>query len=221
MAFAFNLLWFVFGGFLMGITWLLFSALMCCTVIGIPFGIASFRIAQFAFLPFGKELIDAEMVGEKQKFGTGFFSILWIIFAGFWLAMIHAMLGVAYCITVIGIPAGLAHFNLSKASFAPLGKRIVSKEMAKAYREKYVSCAVENKLTENKPAPKVTESNTPHPKSHIESTSNPLPKEPAASKPNIIAISCPGCNSGFKAPASAAGKNAKCPKCEQRFIIKV
>ncbi|MCX5632344.1 MAG: YccF domain-containing protein [Phycisphaerae bacterium] len=133
MAFAGNLLWFVFGGgFFACLFWLLFGLILCITVIGIPFGIASFRIASFAAFPFGKELIDARKLGENRIVTTGLANFLWIILAGLWLAISHAVAGLLCCITIIGIPFGLAHFKLAQVSFAPLGKRIVSKHLASA-----------------------------------------------------------------------------------------
>ena len=133
MSFVGNLLWFVFGGGVFyGLVWLLAGCLWCITIIGIPIGIACFRVASFAFLPFGKELVPAEIVGEKAVAGSGFVNVLWCIFSGFWLSVAHVLTGLGYCCTIILIPFGLAHFKIAKASFAPLGKRIVNSEMAKA-----------------------------------------------------------------------------------------
>lgn len=147
MAFVGNLLWFVLGGGLFAaLGWLLFGLLLCITVVGIPFGIASFRIASFAAFPFGKELIDARKVGEKRILATGFVNILWIILAGVWLAISHAVAGVLCCITIIGIPFGLAHFKLAQVSFAPLGKRIVSKHLAHAAHMRDADKELEKRL---------------------------------------------------------------------------
>jgi uncharacterized membrane protein YccF (DUF307 family) len=133
MEFAFNLLWFIFGGGIFScLFWYFFGSILCITVIGIPFGIASFRIARFAAFPFGKELIDARKVGENRIATTGLANFLWIILAGVWLAISHAVAGLLLCVTIIGIPFGLAHFKLAQVSFAPLGKRIVSKHVANA-----------------------------------------------------------------------------------------
>jgi uncharacterized membrane protein YccF (DUF307 family) len=137
MAFVGNLLWFIFGGgFFSCLFWLLFGLILCITVIGIPFGIASFRIASFAAFPFGKELVDARKLGETRIITTGLANFLWIILAGLWLAISHAVAGLLCCITIIGIPFGLAHFKLAQVSFAPLGKRIVSKHLANAAHQR-------------------------------------------------------------------------------------
>lgn len=134
MAFVFNILWFAFVGIISGIVWCLVGLLWCATIVGIPFGIACFRIASFAFLPFGKDIIPAELIGEKAAAGALLGNIIWVIFFGFWLALNYAIVGVFFCLTIIGIPWGIACFNLCKASFAPLGKRIVSKAVAKEAR---------------------------------------------------------------------------------------
>ena len=123
MTFIGNLLWFAFGGIWLGLAWVLVGLLWCCTIIGIPFGIASFRIAGFAFCPFGKKLIPSPNAGM----GTALLNLIWIVFAGFWLALGAAITGVLWCCTIIGIPWGIACFNIAQASFAPLGKVVVKK----------------------------------------------------------------------------------------------
>jgi uncharacterized membrane protein YccF (DUF307 family) len=112
-----NLRWFVFGGgFAAWLAWLLVSLVLAVTVVGMPFAIAAFRIAGFAAFPFGKDLVDARIVGETRLVGTGLANLLWMIFAGIWLTVGHALAGLAYCLTIIGIPFGLAHFKLATVS---------------------------------------------------------------------------------------------------------
>ena len=148
MTFVGNLLWFVFGG---GITawlsWVVLGLVLAITIVGIPFAKAAFRIAGFAAFPFGKELIDARLVGEKRVWGTGFANFLWIILAGLWLAISHSLAGIAYCLSIIGIPFGLAHFKLASVSFAPLGKKAVSREMAVAARTRKINEELDKKLS--------------------------------------------------------------------------
>jgi uncharacterized membrane protein YccF (DUF307 family) len=135
MALLGNLLWLIFGGGIPGfLGWIFSGVILCITVIGIPFGIASFRLAVFVLWPFGQELVDAELLGERRIPGTGIANILWFILAGIWLAFLHAILGVLLCITIIGIPFGLANFKIASVALAPLGKRIVPKETAMATR---------------------------------------------------------------------------------------
>jgi len=121
-----NLLWFILGGGIVSaILWFLTGFIMMITIVGIPFGFAAFRIARFAAFPFGKQLVDARLVGGNRIFGTSLANFLWIILAGIWLFICHVMAGIACCLTIIGIPFGLAHFKLAMVSFAPLGKKTV------------------------------------------------------------------------------------------------
>lgn len=123
-----NILWFIFGGgFIAWLSWLLLGGLLFITVVGIPFSYAAFRIAGFAAFPFGKELVDARIMGEQRIAGTSLANFLWIILAGIWLAISHVLAGISLCLTIIGIPFGLAHFRLAAVCFAPLGKKSVFK----------------------------------------------------------------------------------------------
>lgn len=127
MTFLGNLLWFVLGGgFFAWLGWMLSGVVLAITIVGIPWSIAAFRVAPFAAFPFGRTLVDARTVGEDRIVGTGIANVLWIVFAGLWLFIGHVMAGIALCITVIGIPFGLAHFKLAQVCWAPLGKRIQS-----------------------------------------------------------------------------------------------
>lgn len=126
MTLLLNILWFIVGGGLFaGLAWVFVGFVLAITIVGIPFAFAAFRIAGFAAWPFGRTLVDARTFGEEHIVGTGFANILWIIFAGVWLWISHALAGMAYCVTIIGIPFGFAHFRLAAVSFAPLGKRVV------------------------------------------------------------------------------------------------
>jgi uncharacterized membrane protein YccF (DUF307 family) len=126
MTLILNILWFIIGGgFIAWLLWILTGAVLFITVVGIPFGWAAFRIAGFAAFPFGKDLVDARDVGEGRVPGTGLANFLWIVLAGIWLAISHILAGASLCLTIIGIPFGLAHFRLAMVCFAPLGKRVV------------------------------------------------------------------------------------------------
>lgn len=126
MALLLNIIWFIFGGgFVAWLLWILTGGLLFITVVGIPFGWAAFRIAGFVAFPFGKDLVDARVVGEERVAGTGLANFLWIILAGIWLAISHILAGASLCLTIIGIPFGFAHFRLAMVCFAPLGKRVV------------------------------------------------------------------------------------------------
>ncbi len=122
-----NILWFLIGGGLpMALAWLGTGLVLAVTVVGFPFAVAAWRIAGFAAFPFGRELVDARVVGGTRIPFTGLANLLWILFAGIWLTIGHLLLGLAYCVTIIGIPFGLAHFKLAGVSFAPLGQRVVA-----------------------------------------------------------------------------------------------
>ncbi|MER6993678.1 YccF domain-containing protein [Saccharopolyspora hirsuta] len=116
-----NVIWLVFGGLLMALGYAFAGILLAITIIGIPFAIASFRMANFALWPFGRRLVDEPSSGAMAGIGN----ILWLVLAGWWLALGHILTGIAQCITIIGIPLGIANFKLVPVSLMPLGKRIV------------------------------------------------------------------------------------------------
>ena len=151
MAFAGNLLWFVFGGgFFAWLAWILLGLLLCCTVVGIPFGMAAFRIAGFAAFPFGRELVDAQLLGEKRICGTGLANFLWIILAGLWLAIAHVLAGIGCFLAfalVFPVFFGIAHFKLAGICFAPLGKRPVTREVAEEARMRGARAELDQRLT--------------------------------------------------------------------------
>ena len=133
-----NILWFVLGGFFMGLGWWLAGALAFLSIIGIPWGRACFVIGQFTFFPFGKEAIDREELSGKRDIGTGVLGLLgnivWFVLAGWWLAIGHVMAAVACFVTIIGIPFGIQHLKLAGIALAPIGKTIVDKNIAAAAR---------------------------------------------------------------------------------------
>ncbi len=130
MRLVLNLLWLVLAGLWMFLGYVVVGALWCLTIIGIPFGIASFRIGGFALWPFGRTIVRKPGAGV----GSGIGNVLWFIFSGVWLAIGHAVTGVLLCLTIIGIPLGLANFKLIPVSLFPLGKDIVSTDSLDAAR---------------------------------------------------------------------------------------
>jgi uncharacterized membrane protein YccF (DUF307 family) len=128
-----NVIWFVFGGLWLAIGYA-FAALICfILIITIPFGIAALRIAIFALWPFGKTVVKRADAGV----GAGIGNVIWLILCGWWLALGHVITGVLQCITIIGIPLGLANFKLIPISLLPLGREIVSVEQARAMDVEY------------------------------------------------------------------------------------
>ena len=122
MNFIGNLLWFIFGGFLSGISWLLAGIIWCITIIGIPYGLQCFKFASLSFMPFGKDI----------QFGGGVSSlivnIIWTIFFGIPMALENIFIGIIWCITIVGIPFGLQFFKIAKLSFAPFGSKVIFKK---------------------------------------------------------------------------------------------
>ncbi|MDT7782019.1 MAG: hypothetical protein QOF58_438 [Pseudonocardiales bacterium] len=116
-----NVIWLVLAGFWMAVGYAVAGLICCVLIITIPWGIASFRIANYALWPFGREVVDKPGAGTGSLLGN----IIWIIVAGLWLAIGHIVTGIALCVTIIGIPLGLANFKLVKVSLVPLGKEIV------------------------------------------------------------------------------------------------
>jgi uncharacterized membrane protein YccF (DUF307 family) len=127
-----NLLWIVFGGLEMAIGWLIAAVIMAITIIGIPWARAAFNIAAYTLLPFGQRAVSrAEHLGEHDA-GTGALgfigNIIWLILAGWWLALGHLIAAIVFAITIIGIPFAWAHLKLAGIALWPIGKMIVPVE---------------------------------------------------------------------------------------------
>ncbi len=114
-----NLIWFICGGALSGLSWCLAGCLWCITVAGIPVGIQCFKFASLSFFPFGKEVVYSG--------GTGSFlvNMIWLLVSGLPLALEHLVIGIALCVTVVGIPFGLQQLKLAKLALMPFGAEII------------------------------------------------------------------------------------------------
>ncbi len=114
-----NILWFLFGGLIGGLSWILAGIIWCVTIIGIPIGLQCFKFAGLAFWPFGKEIV----------YGGGTFSfivnLIWIVFFGWEMALGNLLIGLIWCITIIGIPFGKQCFKMAKLSFMPFGASVI------------------------------------------------------------------------------------------------
>ena len=119
-----NILWFILGGWLMAIQWFLGGLILAITVIGLPFVPGIWRIAKFSAFPFGQQLIERPKGAGGTAF-SGILNIIWLIFAGIWIAISHLIAGIVLFITIIGIPFGFAHFKLAGAALMPVGKEAV------------------------------------------------------------------------------------------------
>jgi uncharacterized membrane protein YccF (DUF307 family) len=117
-----NIIWLVFGGLPAALGYLAGGLAMCVTIVGIPWGLMSFKLALDVLMPFGRSV-------EPRQRGTGclsvLFSIVWIVFVGWWLALGHVILGVLFTITIIGIPFGQQHFKLVWLALDPFGYELV------------------------------------------------------------------------------------------------
>ncbi|MFE6967672.1 MULTISPECIES: YccF domain-containing protein [unclassified Agromyces] len=116
-----NIIWLVLSGIWLFLGYVLAGVVMCILIVTIPWGIASFRIAGYALWPFGRTVVQKPTSGAWSFIGN----VIWVILAGWWLALEHLIAGVLLCITIIGIPLGIANFKLVPVSLAPLGKEIV------------------------------------------------------------------------------------------------
>ena len=123
-----NIIWFVLAGLWMALGYLVAALICFILIITIPFGIASLRIARFALWPFGKTVVENPDAGAASVIGN----VLWILLCGWWLALGNLVAGVLLCLTIIGIPLGLACFKLIPVSLIPFGREIVSVDEARA-----------------------------------------------------------------------------------------
>ncbi len=122
MNFLLNLLWLIFGGLLTAIEYLISSLLLMITIIGIPFGLQTLKMATLALWPFGKKVVATPDNGGCLSI---IMNIIWIFVGGIWICLTHLVFGVVLCITIIGIPFGLQHFKLAGLALTPFGKNIV------------------------------------------------------------------------------------------------
>jgi uncharacterized membrane protein YccF (DUF307 family) len=121
-----NVIWFVFAGLWTAIGYAVAALIMFILIITIPFGVAALRIGIFALWPFGKTVVRREDAGAGSAIGN----VIWFLLAGWWLILLHLVTGAVLCLTIIGIPLGLANFKLIPVTFRPFGRDIVSIEEA-------------------------------------------------------------------------------------------
>ncbi|MGO9005781.1 MAG: YccF domain-containing protein [Beijerinckiaceae bacterium] len=129
-----NLLWILTGGVWMAAGWLLAAVLMAVTIIGIPWTRAAFNIAAYTLLPFGHKAVPRSQWTGREDLGTGplgmLGNILWLVIAGWWLALGHLITAIALALTIIGIPFAWAHLKLAGLALWPIGKVIVAADAA-------------------------------------------------------------------------------------------
>ncbi len=115
-----NILWLIFGGLIVAGLYFLGGILLCCTIIGIPFGVEAMKMGLVALLPFGTEV---ELDPAKGCLTIGF-NVLWILLSGWEIVLTHVIFGCILCITIIGIPFGKQHFKLARYAIFPFGAHI-------------------------------------------------------------------------------------------------
>src|SRR5205085_11542259 len=125
-----NLLWLLFGGLWMAVGWGLAAVIMAITIIGIPWARAAFNIAAYTLLPFGQKAVSRAEYTGQEDIGTGplgfLGNIIWLVLAGWWLALGHLITAVLLAVTIIGIPFAWAHLKLAGIALWPIGKEIVA-----------------------------------------------------------------------------------------------
>jgi len=119
-----NLVWLLFGGIIIAIEYFIGSIVLMITIVGIPFGIQTLKMASMALWPFGRDTrVDTRASGCLYIL----MNIIWLLTGGLWIAATHAIFGIILCITIIGIPFGLQHFKLTAIALSPFGRDIVNK----------------------------------------------------------------------------------------------
>ncbi|MGN0065168.1 MAG: YccF domain-containing protein [Nocardioides sp.] len=121
MKFLLNVIWLVLSGFWLFVAYALAGVVLCVLFVTIPWGVASFRLARYALWPFGRTVVERPDAGAASLLGN----IVWLVLAGWWLALTHIASGIALCLTIIGIPMGIADFKMVPLALMPLGKKIV------------------------------------------------------------------------------------------------
>jgi uncharacterized membrane protein YccF (DUF307 family) len=124
-----NLLWLVFGGFYMAVGWFIAAILMAITIVGLPWTRAAFNIALYTLLPFGQTAVSRAAYTGREDLGTGALgaigNLIWLVLAGWWLALGHLITALVLAITIIGLPFAWAHLKLAGLALWPIGKMIV------------------------------------------------------------------------------------------------
>jgi uncharacterized membrane protein YccF (DUF307 family) len=129
ISFLLNLAWILFGGFWMAVGWVIAGVIMAITIIGLPWARAAFNIALYTLFPFGQTAVSRAEYSGQENMGTGplgvIGNVIWLLLAGWWLALLHLLTAIALAITVIGIPFAWAHLKLAGLALWPIGKMIV------------------------------------------------------------------------------------------------
>lgn len=135
-----NILNFILGGFLTTLSWLLATVVSIVLIFTLPLTRSCWEITKLSLLPFGNEAVhvdELDPAGKNRLMNSGgtLLNILWVIFFGWWLCLMHITAGIAQCLTIIGIPVGVANLKIAVIALWPVGRRVVPVEVARAARE--------------------------------------------------------------------------------------
>lgn len=119
MKFIGNILWLVLGGLITAVLYCIVGVIFCITIVGIPFGVQLMKIGAFAFWPFGREMAFRD--GQPGCLSL-VLNIIWVLLGWWEIALIHAFFGLLFCITIVGIPFGVKHFQIALTSLFPFGQ---------------------------------------------------------------------------------------------------
>lgn len=135
-----NILNFVLGGFFTTLAWLMATCVSILLIFTLPLTRSCWEITKLSLLPYGNEAVHVDQLRPSEKnrllnAGGTLLNVFWVIFFGWWLCLSHIACGIAQCLTVIGIPVGIANFKIAAIALWPVGRRVVSVEEARAARE--------------------------------------------------------------------------------------
>jgi uncharacterized membrane protein YccF (DUF307 family) len=129
-----NILWVVFGGAWMALAWLIAAIIMAITIVGLPWAWSALNIASYTLLPFGRKAVSRAEYSGRHDIGTGLLgfagNLIWLVLAGWWLALGHLITAILLAVTIIGIPFAWAHLKLAGIALWPIGKEIVPADTA-------------------------------------------------------------------------------------------
>lgn len=138
MATVLNIFNFVMGGFLTTLGWLLATLLSIVCIVTLPLTRSCWEITKMSLVPYGNDVVKVDDLENRSNgllaVGGFILNIIWFVMAGWWLCIVHIMVGIAQCITIIGIPVGIAHFKLAVVALWPVGRRVVPNEIARQIR---------------------------------------------------------------------------------------
>jgi uncharacterized membrane protein YccF (DUF307 family) len=150
MTIILNLLWLVFGGWILALAWLLAAGLMFVSVIGIPWAPAVLNLAWYTAWPYGRDLVDRRHAQGEYDPGVDKLgltaNLIWLVLAGVWLAIGHVILAAFLGLSIIGLPFAIAHLKIAGAALMPVGKAVVDKPMADEVRRREASARLDRKL---------------------------------------------------------------------------